>query len=373
MACGCSSQAKEAGAAGGKGSSQQPPPAVRTSIVKVETIPTYGDFVGQSAAKETVNIVPRVTGFLEKIYFTEGAEVHRGEALFRIEQASYQISVKSAEAKLAQDEALLVKYQRDVARLEPLAREHAATQTDLDTAVSGAAQQQAAMKGDQAQIDTAKLNLSYTEIPTPIGGIIGKLNVTAGNLVNAGQSATLTTISSFDPIYVYFSIPEATYLVLRRKNGNRDGPPPIKLDLVLADGRPFPYRGVMNFADRTVDPQTGTLQGRAIFSNPGGLLKPGQFARVRFITDERPNSVLVPKGAVTETLNTKAVLVVDAANKAVQKTVTLDGDYKDFFIVHSGLTGGERVVVEGVQKVQPGMTVNPDAPASAAPAGGKKK
>jgi membrane fusion protein (multidrug efflux system) len=175
-AYGCSAKAKEA-APESKGPAM-PPPAVKTAIVKVETIPTYGDFVGQSAAKETVNIVPRVTGFLEKIYFTEGAQVNAGEALFRIEQASYLISVKSAEAKLAQDEALLIKYQRDVARLEPLTREHAATQTDLDTAISGAAQQKAAMKGDQAVIDTAKLNLSYTEIPTPISGIIGKLNVT---------------------------------------------------------------------------------------------------------------------------------------------------------------------------------------------------
>jgi membrane fusion protein (multidrug efflux system) len=323
------------------------------------TVPVFGDFVGQSAAKETVNIVPRVTGFLEKIYFTEGLEVHKGEPLFQIEQAAYQIAIESAQAKLAQDQASLIKYQRDVARLGPLAAQHAATQTDLDAAVSGAAQQQAAMQGDQASIDTAKLNFSYTTIATPIDGVIGKLNVTTGNLVSAEQSTALTTISSFDPIYVYFSVPEAAYLTLRRKTPDTDAPPRIPLNLVLADGKPLPNPGYLNFADRTVDPQTGTLTVRGIFPNPGGLLRPGEFARVRFVTEQRAGAVLVPKGAITETLNTKAVLVLNDANKAMQKTVTLDGDYQDYFIVHSGLSGGERVVVEGVAKVRPGMTVNP--------------
>jgi membrane fusion protein (multidrug efflux system) len=342
-----------------KGAPQSPPPAVKTAIVRVATVPLMGDFVGQSSAVETVNIVPRVTGFLEKIYFTEGLEVHTGQALFQIEQTSYKIAIDSAQAKLAQDQAQLVKYQRDVARLEPLAAQHAATQTDLDTAVSGAAQQTAAIKGDQAAIDTAKLNLSYTVISSPINGMIGKLDITKGNLVTAGQTTSLTTISSYDPIYVYFTIPEALYLTVRRKLGAREAPPPIPLNLILADGKPMPHKGVLDYAARTVDSQTGTLSARGVFPNPGGLLRPGEFARVRFIVEQRPGTVLAPKGAVTEVLNIKVAFVLDAANKAMQKTVTLDGEYQDDFIVHSGLTGGERVVVEGVEKVRGGMTVKP--------------
>ena len=342
-----------------KGPPQLPPPAVETALVKVTTVPVRGDFIGQSSAIETVNIVPRVTGFLEKVYFTEGLQVHTGEALFQIEQTSYRIAIESAQAKLAQDQAQLVKYQRDVARLEPLAAQHAATQTDLDTAISGAAQQKAAMQGDQASIDTAKLNFSYTVITSPIDGMIGKLDVTKGNLVTAEQSTSLTTISSYDPIYVYFTVPEALYLTVRRRLGVQEAPPPLPLSLILADGKPMPHKGVLDFAARTVDSQTGTLSARGVFPNPGGLLRPGQFARVGFLIDERPGTVLVPKGAVTDVLNLKVVFVLDAANKAQQKTVTLDGDYQDDFIVHSGLKGGERVVVQGVEKVHGGMTVNP--------------
>ena len=336
-----------------------PPPLVRLATVEVKTVPVYGDFVGQTEAKETVVIIPRVTGFLEKISFKEGTEVQKGQVLFQIEQAAYQAALASAEAKLAQDQAGLTRYQRDVARLEPLVKEQAATQQDLDTSVSGAAQQQAALKADQAAIDTAKLNLSYTIIRSPIDGIIGKLNVTAGNLVSSGQTTALATVSSFNPMYVYFSIPEASYLTFRRKFAGESAPPPIPLDLMLADGRPFPYRGRMNFADRTVDATTGTLTARADFPNPKGLLRPGEFARVRFVSEERPNVVLVPKEAVVETLNTKSVLVVDGGNKALLKTVATDGEYQEFFTVHSGLNGGERVIVEGAQKVRPGTVVNP--------------
>jgi membrane fusion protein (multidrug efflux system) len=368
--CGASGKSEPA-----KGAPQPPPPAVGTALVKVMTVPVMGDFIGQSAAIQTVNIIPRVTGFLEKIDFTEGLEVHTGQALFQIEQTSYRIAISSAQAKLAQDQAQLVKYQRDVARLEPLAAQHAATQTDLDTAVSGAAQQKAAMESDQAAIDTAKLNFSYTVISSPIDGMIGKLAVTKGNLVTAEQTTALVTISSYDPIYVYFTVPEALYLTVRRKLGSQEAPPPIPLNLVLADGKPMPNKGVLDFSARTVDSQTGTLSVRGVFPNPGGLLRPGEFTRVRFIIEERPGTVLVPKGAVTEVLNMKVVFVLDAANKAMQKTVTLDGDYQDDFIVHSGLQGGERVVVEGVDKVHGGMTVNPvsgNRPGSSKPESAKK-
>lgn len=360
--CSCSKETVKAGSSG----RETPAPVVRIGTVQVKNVPVYGDFVGQTEAKETVVIIPRVTGFLEKIFFKEGSTVHTGDTLFQIEPAAYRAALEQAEAKLAQDQAALIRFQRDVARLEPLVKEQAATQQDFDSAVSGAAQQQAALKSDQAAIDTAKLGLSYTLIKSPIEGTIGKASTTAGNLVTAGQQTALATISSFNPMYVYFSIPEAAYLSYRRKYGNSSSPLPVQLNLVLADGQPFPNRGHIDFADRLVDAQTGTLSVRAVFPNPGGLLLPGQFARVRFMTSERSNAVLLPKEALVENLNTKGVLVVDPANKASLKTITTAGQYQDNFIVDSGLSGGERVVVEGSQKVRPGMTVRPAASASAA-------
>ncbi len=348
----------------GAAAASAPPTTVRVGEVLVQTVPVYGDFVGQTEAKETVNILPRVTGFLEKTPFREGSQMRKGDVLFQIEQAQYKAAVTSAQAKLAQDQALLIRYQRDIARLAPLVKEQAATQQDLDMAVAGEAQQLAAIKSDQAAIETAELNLSYTVIRSPIDGIVGRLGVTVGNLVSPGQTTPLATISSYDPIYVYYSIPETAYLTFQRKRIAGKRPAEVQLDLILADNRRYPYRGRFTFIDRTVDPQTRTLTVRAEFPNPTALLRPGQFTRVQFIIEEWPNAVLVPKEAVTETLNTKSVLLVGANNKTSLKTITTDGEYEDSYIVRSGLWGGEKVVVEGTQKVRPGMTVAP-APISA--------
>jgi membrane fusion protein, multidrug efflux system len=340
-----------------------PPPTVIVAPVQIKTVPIYGEFVGQTEAKDTVSVEARVAGFLEKVYFTEGSRVKKGQLLYQIEQASYQAALESAQAKLAQDQANLLKAEQDVARLQPLVSQQAAPAQDLDTSIAARAQYQAAIKSDQANIDTAKLTLSYTTIRSPIDGIIGKLLVTPGNLVGQGQNTQLTTISSFTPIYVYFTVPEATYLDYRRRHpgpeSGRVGQVP--LELILADNRPFSHKGFINFADRTVDSTTGTLSLRGQFPNPEALLRPGQFARVRFVMEQRPNAILVPKEAITETLNTKGVMVVGAGNKVELKTITTDGDYEQYAIVNSGLQGGENVIVQGLQKVRPGMTVTPQS------------
>lgn len=342
---------------------QPPPPTVLVAPVQVKTVPVYGEFVGQTAAKDVVNVEARVSGFLEKVFFTEGSRVTKGQLLFQIEQASYQAALEAAQGKLAQDQASLLKAQKDVARLQPLVAQQAAPAQDLDASVAAQAQYQAAITSDKANIDTAKLNLSYTTIRSPIDGIIGKLLVTIGNLVGQGQTTQLATISSFNPIYVYFTVPEATYLDYRRKHPEPERTARAKLELILADNRPFAHTGLINFADRTVDPTTGTLSLRGQFPNPEALLRPGQFARVRLVMEQRPNAILVPKEAITETLNTKGVMVVGQGNKVSLKTVTTDGEYQQYAIIHSGLTAGEKVITEGLQKVRPGMTVNPQAAA----------
>jgi membrane fusion protein (multidrug efflux system) len=338
-----------------------PPPTVIVAPIQVKSVPIYAEFVGQTAAKDTVTVEARVPGFLEKVYFTEGTRVSKGQLLYQIEQASYIASLEAVQAKLAQDKANLLKAEKDVARLEPLVSEQAAPAQDLDTAIAARAQYQAAIQSDQANIDAAKLSLTYTTIRSPIDGIIGNLLVTPGNLVGQGQTTQLTTISSFTPMYVYFTVPEATYLNYRRTH---PGPETERirqtpLELILADNQPFRYKGFINFAGRNVDPTTGTLSLRGQFPNPDALLRPGQFARVRFVAEQRPNAILVPKEAITETLNTKGVMVVGAGNKVELKTITTDGDYQQYSIVHSGLQGGETVIVQGLQKVRPGMVVTP--------------
>jgi RND family efflux transporter MFP subunit len=341
-----------------------PPPVVRAGVVAVETVPVYGEFTGQTDAKETVNVIPRVTGYLEKVSLREGSQIHQGDVLFQIEQANYKAALESAEARLAQDQATLEKYRRDIARLTPLVKEQAATQQDLDTATAGRQQTEAALRGDQAAIDTARLNLQYTVIRSPVDGIAGRLGVTLGNYVTAGQATALATISSVDPIYVYFSVPEVTYLAFHKEFSGRQSS--ANVQLVLADGRPFAHSGSIDFIDRAADPQTGTVGLRARFPNPDALLRPGQFARVKFLLERRVNAVLIPKEAITQTLTSRSVLVLDDKNKVSLRPVTTDGDYGEYYIVGSGLQGGERIVVEGTQKARPGMTVQ------LAPANGRR-
>ena len=336
-----------------------PAPTVRVAIVAVQNVPVYGDFIGQTDAKEMVNVIPRVTGYLEKIYFREGSEIHQGGPLFQIEQANYKAALEAAEAKLAQDRATLEKHRRDIARLEPLVMEKAATQQDLDDAGAGRLEMEAALRGDQASIDTAQLNLQYTVIHSPIDGIVGRLGVTVGNYVTAGQATALATISSFDPMYVYFSVPEAQYLAFHKKYGGSGAPTSVPVQLIMADGQTFAHPGAIDFVDRSADPQTGTVGLRARFANPQALLRPGQFARVRFLLDRRANAVLVPKEAVTQTLTSKSVLIVDEQNKVSVRTIGTDGEFGENYIAGSGLRGGERIVVEGMQKVRPGSTVQP--------------
>lgn len=333
---------------------------VTVATVGVLTVPVVREFVGQTSAKETVELRARVSGFLEKVNFQEGSHVRTGEVLFQIEQSTYQSAVASAEAQLAKDQANLTKASRDVARLRPLAAAKAAPEQDLDTAVAAEQFNQGAIKADQAALADARLNLSYTIVRSPIDGIIGKLAVTRGNLVGKGDNTLLATVSSYTPIYVYFSVPEGQVTEFLRKHvvGKQKV---AQLDLQLSDGSLFEQKGSIDFADRAVDSTTGTLSLRGAFPNPKGLLRPGQFARVKVGGEAVENAVLVPQKAVSDLLNQKVVMTVDSTNKVAMQPVVLGGEYQDKFIVTSGLKGGERIIVEGLQKVRPGATVTPTA------------
>jgi RND family efflux transporter MFP subunit len=389
-----------------------PPPAVVVAEVVQRTVPIVRDFTARTEAVPTVEVRARIAGVLERVMFEEGTQVKAGQTLFLIQPEEYAAALETARAQLAkaqadatrardasiiaraqaqldQRKADLEKASRDVARYRPLAEARAIPQQDLDTAqasekvaaagVEGAdatlrdtqllqrTQIQladAAIQSAKAAVIQAELNLGYTNVKAPITGIVGKVQVDRGNLVGKAEPTLLATVSSVDPIYVDAGIAEADYLRLaprirlddrgRAQGGQAD------LELYLADNTLFPHKGRVVFVDRALDAKSGTMSVRAEFPNPSRTLRPGQFARVRAVVEDRADAVLAPALAVQEQQGTKMVLVVEAGDKVALRPVTVSDRVGDFYIVTSGLKAGERVIVDGVQKVRPGMQVKPE-------------
>jgi membrane fusion protein (multidrug efflux system) len=402
-----------------KATAPPPPPEVIVAPVEQRTVPLVRDFTARTEAVPTVEIRARVSGVLEQVLFKEGTEARQGQTLFIIQKDEYKAALESARAQLAKAQADLTrardasvvdrvkatldqrvadlgKARQDVARYQPLAEAKAIPQQDLDTSIAaekvaaaGVDAAQAALRDAQlaqrtqiqlaeAAIETAKasiiqaeLNLSYTTITAPITGIIGKLNVDRGNLVGKAEPTLLTTMSAVDPIYADFNMAEVDYLRLAPRikldpQGRATSAPPT-LEMFLADDKMFPHKGRVTFVDRAVDNKTGTITVRAAFPNPDKVLRPGQFARVRAVTEERPNAVLVPQLAVQDQQGGKTVLIVGGDSKVILRPVTLDERFGEFFIIKDGLKPGERVIVEGVQRVRPGMQVKAGTKPAAKP------
>jgi RND family efflux transporter MFP subunit len=340
-----------------------PPPAVLVTPVLQKTVPIYGEYVARTEARQTVEIRARVEGFLEKVLFKEGSQVKAGQLLFVIDQRPYKAALQDAQGSLDQAKAAQEKAQKDVDRLRPLVAEDAAPQVDLDKAEAEARYSRAAIEKAKAAIAKAELDLKFTEIHSPITGIIGKEEVTVGNLVTKDQTL-LTTVSSWNPMRVVFSISESDYLLLAKRY--LEGEKPVSeaaskdpYELIMADNSIYPYRGELGFVDRALDLTTGTLKIYVSFPNPKQLLRPGLFGRIRVVLEERPDALLVPQRAVQELQGMKSVLVVGQDNKVSLRTVTLGERYKDYFLVTEGLKPGDRVVVEGLQKAIPGQKVTP--------------
>lgn len=339
-----------------------PPPAVVVSPVPAATVPLYREYVARTEARETVAIRSRVDGFIEKVLFEEGGQVKAGQLLFVIDQRPFSAALQEARGSLAQAQASLSKAKRDVARLQPLVAEFAAPQVDLDSAESAVEFSLASIERAKAAIAIAELNLKFSEIRAPITGVIGKQEVTVGNLVSRDQTV-LTSISSWDPMRTVFSLSEGDYLRLGQQR--RDDNPFIPrknaapFELIMADGSFYPHRGSLSFLDRTLDLTTGTLSVYVSFPNPDRLLRPGLFGRVRVVVEAKPDTLLVPQRSVQVIQGVSSVLVVDSDGRVAQRVVTLGERFKDFFIVTEGLKPGERVVVEGVQKAIPGRKVRP--------------
>jgi membrane fusion protein, multidrug efflux system len=279
-----------------------------------------------------------------------------------IDQRPFKAALQEARGSLAQAQASLNKARRDVARLQPLVAESAAPEVDLDNAESAVEYSLASIERARAAIAIAELNLKFSEIRAPISGIIGKQEVTVGNLVARDQTL-LAVISTWDPMRAVFSISETDYLRLgqQRRDDNpfipRKGAAPF--ELIMADGSFYPHRGSLSFLDRTLDLTTGTLNVYVGFPNPDRMLRPGLFGRVRVVVEAKPGALLVPQKSVQVIQGVSSVLVVDKEDAVALRVVTLGERFRDFFIVTEGLKPGERVVVEGVQKAIPGRKVRP--------------
>ena len=351
-----------------------PPPAeVVVATVRAETVPISNDYEGALGAIESVELRARVEGTLDRAPFKEGTLVQKGDVVFQIQQNQYVAALQAAQAQLATAqgnlyarEAALVRANTTVARDRPLAADKAIPQKDLDNAIQseeiakgdvGAAK--AAVLGGQAAVDDAKINLGYTTIRAPVTGLIGFLNYDVGNVVGGPSTQVLDTISAIDPIKVTFALDEPTYLSLfaNRNNPSVRGLAAQDLRLVMANDQTYAYAGKIYTYNPTVDPKTGTITVEARFPNPDGLLRPGGFARVRVVTENRSNALLVPQTAITKSQGVDSVYVVDDKNEVVLRSVTLGPQYKQAFVAQSGLRAGERVIVEGTQKVQPGAKV----------------
>ncbi|WP_075355552.1 efflux RND transporter periplasmic adaptor subunit [Desulfovibrio sp. DV] len=344
---------------------------VQARVPVVSDVPVYGEYVGRLAAKENVEIRARLEGYLKERNFTEGSIVKKGDLLFVIEPRQYQENLQKAKAELERQNALFAKAKVDLTRFEQLYKQQAVSRDEYDTRLTNQRELAANVDHAKAAVDAAERDLGYTRIIAPITGRIGKTYVNVGNLVGKGDNTLLAEISSTDPMYADFSISERDYLEFskaRHANGDKDREFP--LTLLLADDSVYPYQGEADMADRALDAKTGTLAVRGIFPNPQGMLKPGQFAKVRALLEHRKGAMLVPQRAIVDVQGAKSVYVVAADGKIEARTVTLGGSKDGSFVIDSGLTPTDMVVVEGISKIRPGALVKvvsaPDAPAAPA-------
>jgi len=345
--------------------------------VAQQDVPVYGEWIGTLDGMVNAEIRAQVSGYLLSQHYTEGSLVRKGQLLFALDPRPFQAVLDQAKGQLAQAnaqelqaEANQGKSQLDVNRYTPLAKAKAITEQDLDNAIQSnlAAKAQveaakAAIVADNAAVASAELNLGFTNIRSPIDGIAGLALAQVGSLINAGSTG-LTTVSTVDPIKAYFTVTEQEYLRYVRMNpveSEREAHSrQIELGLVLADGTVYPHKGQFYVADRQVNPQTGAIRLAGLFPNPGNILRPGQYGRVRAATEIRRNALLVPQRAVTELQGRYQVAVVDAANSVQIRQVTVGERSDSMWIIEDGLKPGERVVVEGIQQIRPNLVVNPE-------------
>ena len=368
-----------------------PPPTVEVTEVVRKDVPIYTEWVGTADGLVNATIRAQVTGYLMKQNYGEGEFVRAGQVLFEIDPRTFQAAVDGAKGALAQSEARWATAKANLDRVIPLAEKNAVSKKDLDDNIGAELSGRAAVTSAQAQLDEAQLNLGFTRVTSPVNGIAGIAKAQIGNLVGPGQLQELTTVSTVDPIKVFFSVSEQEYMDFRKDAGkgektSQEEVQALSLEMILAGGTVYPHKGRISVGDRQVDVKTGTLRLGALFPNPGNLLRPGQYALIRATMSTKKGALLVPQRAVTEMQGKFLVAVVGADNVVDVRMVTPAERIGSQWIIDKGLNSGETIVAEGVQKVKSGVRVRPTplaaegaakpaAPAAppAAPAKGEKR
>jgi membrane fusion protein (multidrug efflux system) len=346
---------------------EAPPPRpleVKVAPVVQRDVPVYIEVIGQTRGSTEIEVRARVEGFLESVDYREGTYVRKGQLMYTIDPRPLEASAAQARGLEAQAEAQLARARQDVARYEPLVAKNAISRQDYETSVQLQRAAEASLEAAKASRTGSDVNLSFTKVMAPAAGLAGRTEVYPGTLVGRGQSTLLTRISQLDNIHVRVNIPEKDFIEYtrrgeeRRKAGNRV---PLQFELVLSDGSVHPYPGDLVFVDRAVEGQTGTMLVEVSFPNPGGTVRPGQFGRVRVAIDEKKGAILVPQRAVTEMQGVYSVAVVKPDDTIDLRMVKAAERIGTEWVIDAGLKPGERIVVEGVQKVRAGTKVTPIA------------
>ena len=335
-------------------------PDVNVVPAAQQDIPLYVEYVGQTYGQEDVEIQPRVEGWITKILFKEGDPVKAGQLLYVIDDVQLQNKVASAEANLAAEEVILDKNKSDLARVEPLAKMNALSQRDLDAAKAAYDAQKQAVASAKAMLDNARIELSYAKITAPVSGIIGISKVQIGDYVSRsiGQNA-INTISSIGAMRVRFSITEKDFLMFKKKTAEGKNMKGVDIEMILSDGTVYPERGVLDFADRTIDPATGSMIIQAVFQNKDRLLRPGQYVKIRFKADEVKGAILVPQQAVNQLQSIYRVFVIDDSSRIVPRGISVGMRTGSNWVVTEGLKAGEKVALIGNAMIKPGIEVHP--------------
>jgi len=348
-----------------------PPPITEVYVTQVvqKDVPVYLDLTGQALGYQDVEIRARVEGILESVDFREGTFVQKGQLLYTIDRKPLEAALSAARADQATAEARLAKANNDVTRYTPLVAKQAVSREELDNAVAAQDAAKSQVEAAKAAVDKAALDLGYTRINSPISGLVGTTQVKTGNLVGRGENTLLTTISQIDPILFRVGVTEADYLRVVRRDPSRAGEEPRNsgIQLTLSDGSVYPQTGKIGVVDRAVDPTTGTLGLQIEFANPQQVLRPGQYGRARILLENKAGALLVPQRAVQELQNLYSVAIVEG-DKIAFRNVKVGQRVDSLWVIEEGLKPGEKVVVEGLQRIKDGMQVSAK-PAPTEPSG----
>ena len=343
-----------------KQAQQAPPPDINVVEVIQKEIPIYKEYVGQTYGYKDIPIRARVDGYLTGIHFKEGFGVKKGQLLYTIDQQPYQAKVAEAMGQLAKAKTELVRAENELNRIKPLAEMKAVSESDLDAALAEQGAAKASVEAAEASLRLARINLGYTNLKSPINGLIGKTLAKEGEYVGKNPNPViLNTVSRIDNIRVEFFLTESEYLYFFRKNKDNSRKK-ASLELILADGSLHKHKGKIDFIDRNVDPTTGAILLQATFPNPEKLIRPGQYAKVKALIEINKNALIVPQKCIKELQGKYSAFIVNSENKVELKEVLIAGFYDDFYIISDGVKVGDKVIIEGIQKVAPEMVVKPN-------------